>query len=143
VTAIYSFPIILVLSLVGCFAGTFMTDPDDDEVLMDFYVRVRPWGFWKPIHEKVILKHPGLRPNRDFKRDMLNILVGIVWQTSLVTTGILLVLESWTGLSISIAVVLVTTVFLKFNWYDRMEDWPDEASRQSAESAMAAGSADR
>ena len=126
VSAIYSFPIILVVSLVGCLAGTLFTEPDDDRVLKDFYVRVRPWGFWKPIHEKMLADHPGLQPNRDFGRDMINIVVGIAWQTGLVATGILIVLESWSSLAIALAVVAVTSVFLKFNWYDRMEDWPDQ-----------------
>jgi Na+/proline symporter len=42
------FPLVLVLSLAGCFAGTLLTQPEDEEVLKDFYRRVRPWGFWGP-----------------------------------------------------------------------------------------------
>jgi solute:Na+ symporter, SSS family len=37
-------------SLVGCLLGTFLTKPEDDAVLMDFYSpRQRPWGFWGPV----------------------------------------------------------------------------------------------
>jgi hypothetical protein len=51
---------------------------------MDFYRRVRPWGFWGPVLKKVLAEDPGFKRNKDFFRDMFNIAVGIVWQVSLV-----------------------------------------------------------
>jgi Na+/proline symporter len=138
VSAINSFPIILAVSLVGCIAGSLFTDPDDDDVLKEFYLRVRPWGFWRPICEKLRAEHPEIEPNRDFRRDMVNVLVGIVWQTAIVTTGIVIVIREWGMLSISVAVIAATTIFLKFNWYDRMRDWPDALSERSAAAAARA-----
>jgi hypothetical protein len=41
-------------------------------------------------------------------------------------------------LSISVAVIAATTIFLKFNWYDRMRDWPDALSERSAAAAARA-----
>jgi len=38
------FPLVLAISLVGCLVGTFLTKPEEDAVLMDFYRRVRPWA---------------------------------------------------------------------------------------------------
>src|SRR3954451_10605349 len=45
VPEIWAFPAILVISLIGCLAGSLLTPPDDDAVLKNFYLRVRPWGF--------------------------------------------------------------------------------------------------
>jgi solute:Na+ symporter, SSS family len=56
---------------------------------------------------------------------MLNIVVGIAWQTALTCAGIYLVLRDWRALSISFGVILVTSIFLKFNWYDKLRDWPE------------------
>jgi solute:Na+ symporter, SSS family len=126
VTPLYVFPIILAVSLVGCIAGSLLTEPDDEEVLKNFYLRVRPWGFWRPIHEKVAREHPGLRENRSFSRDMFNVAIGIVWQTSLTATGILLVLQDFAALAVCAGLVVVTSAILKVNWYDRMEDYPDD-----------------
>lgn len=125
-TEIYMFPIILVLSLVGCIAGSLLTPPDDEEVLKTFYLKVRPWGFWRPIHAKVAQEHPGLEANRGFGRDMVNVVIGIVWQTALTVTGIYLVLENYLMLLVSVVVVIATSVVLKFSWYDRLEDYPKE-----------------
>ena len=78
------FPLVLVISLIGCLLGTLLTKPESDEILMDFYRRVRPWGFWGPVLKKVLAEDPGFKRNKDFPRDMFNIVVGIVWQVSLV-----------------------------------------------------------
>jgi len=123
---VYGFPIILALSVIGCIAGSVLTPPDDEDVLKNFYRMVRPWGFWKPIHEKVLREHPDLERNRDFRRDMVNVVVGIIWQTALTATGIFLVIEEWTVLLACVGVTAVTSIVLKFNWYDRMEDHPKD-----------------
>jgi hypothetical protein len=136
VPPIYGFPVILALSLAGCIMGTLMTPPDDEEVLENFYLRVRPWGFWKPVHDRLALKRPGLVANTAFKRDMFNVGVGIVWQTALTATGIFIVLRDMRGLAISAGLVIVTAGVLKFSWYDKLEDYPADLrideSRQPA-----------
>jgi SSS family solute:Na+ symporter len=124
VAPIFAFPAVLALSLIGCIAGTLLTPPDDEEVLERFYLRVRPWGFWKPVHERLLLTHPGLVANTAFKRDMFNVVVGIVWQTALTATGIFIVLRDGRALLLSASLVLVTAAILKFNWYDKLEDYP-------------------
>lgn len=125
---IYIFPAILALSLIGAIAGTLLTPPDEPHVLDRFYLRVRPWGFWGPVHDRVALTHPGLVANQNFRRDMFNVVVGIVWQTALTATGILLVLRDWRALAISVSLVVVSAVILKFTWYNRIEDYPADPS---------------
>jgi hypothetical protein len=101
-----------------------VTPPDDLGVLKNFYVKVRPWGFWRPIHDLVAETHPGITANRDFGRDMVNIVVGIAWQTSLTAGGIYIVLEDWRAVGYAAAVIAATSLFLKFNWYDKLQDYP-------------------
>ena len=67
----------------------------DDEVLMDFYRRVRPWGFWGPVLRKVLAEDPDFKRNKDFFRDMFNIAVGIVWQIALVALPLYIVIREW------------------------------------------------
>ena len=67
ITDIYFFPAILAFSFVGCFLGSLLTEPDTDEVLMKFYKNVKPWGFWKPVYDKVVAIDPTFEKNRDFK----------------------------------------------------------------------------
>lgn len=129
IATIYLFPVILVLSLAGCIVGSLATPPDEPEVLKQFYFRVRPWGWWRPIHDKLLAEHPELDANRSFVRDTVNVAVGIVWQTALTVTGIFLVLQQYTALTYSVLVVIATSVFLKLNWYNHIVDYPDELAR--------------
>ena len=115
------FPLVFGISLIGCIAGTLGTRPDADEIVMDFYRRVRPWGFWGPIREKVQKLDPSFEPNRDFLLDMFNVVVGIVWQVSLVALPIYLVIREFDRVAITAAIVLGTSLILKFTWYDRLE----------------------
>lgn len=129
VAPIFAFPIILAISLTGCIAGSLMTPPDDEEVLKNFYDKVRPWGFWRPIHEKLLLDRPGLQANRDFVRDMSNVAIGIVWQTAQVALGIYIVLRDWSAVSFCVTLILVTSGILKVTWYDRLRDYPSDVVR--------------
>ncbi|MBN1456395.1 MAG: Na+:solute symporter [Sedimentisphaerales bacterium] len=121
-SALNGFPFILIISGLASVLVSLYTRPENDEVLKKFYSQVRPWGFWKPIHDKVMLETPEFRKNTNFKRDMINTLVGVAWQTSLPLIAIYFVIRKYDGLCISIAVLIVTSIFLKKNWYNKLEE---------------------
>jgi Na+/proline symporter len=118
---IYIFPAILLFSFIGCFAGTLLTKPDSEDLLKKFYKNVRPWGFWKPIHDKIVAEDPTFEGNKDFKRDAVNVVVGIVWQMSLVVLPIYLVIHNYTAMWITLSITVVSMVILKYNWYDKLK----------------------
>ncbi|HMD96345.1 MAG TPA: sodium:solute symporter family protein [Terriglobia bacterium] len=115
------FPVVFAISLAGCLAGTLLTQPEEDEVLRDFYRRVRPWGFWEPILAKVRAEDPTFERNQDFGRDMFNVAVGIVWQVSLVALPIYLVIQKFSSALVTAAIIAVTSIVLKFTWYDHLK----------------------
>jgi Na+/proline symporter len=117
-----AFPIIFGISIVGCIVGTFLTKPEDDETLKKFYKSVRPWGFWKPVHKMMIQEDPSFEGNKDFKRDMFNVVIGIVWQTSLVAFPVFIILREWKPFIIAISIIAVTSVILKFTWWNKLKD---------------------
>jgi solute:Na+ symporter, SSS family len=115
-----AFLLILAISFAASILVCLLTAPEPDEVLKGFYRNVRPWGCWGPICAKCRQDDPALEPNQDFGRDMFNIVIGMIWQTSLVTTPIYLVLQHWSDVGISLSVCAVTSVILKFTWYDHL-----------------------
>jgi len=121
VSPLNSFPIIVGISLVGCVIGTLLTKPEEDAVLMDFYRRVNPWGFWGPVRDKVMRADAAFQPNPDFARDMFNIVVGIAWQTSLVAFPVYVVIRRYDIAAYAFAVIAVTSAILKFTWYDHLK----------------------
>jgi solute:Na+ symporter, SSS family len=117
---VYVFLCILAISTLASIVVCLLTEPENDTVLKSFYGTVRPWGFWNPILEKCRLDHPTIQKNQDFRRDLFNIAIGLVWQTALVTTPIYLVIQHWKEMWISMLVVVVTSAILKFSWYDKL-----------------------
>jgi len=117
---INKFPIILVVSLVAALLGTFLTPPDNEEVLKEFYRRVRPWGFWSPIREKVMKENPAFQPNKDFFRDVFNIIIGTIWQTCFIVIAMFLVTRHFNQALMALVVLAVSSTILKFNWYDKL-----------------------
>src|SRR6185436_9579963 len=58
---LYWWLVLFVLSLAGCLIGNYAAPPTDMGTLKKFYSTVRPWGFWKPVHEEVMKENPGFQ----------------------------------------------------------------------------------
>jgi hypothetical protein len=121
---IYAFPWLFVICLVTCVVGSLITAPTDMAVLKKFYLKVRPWGFWGPVHKACLEAHPNLIKNNNFLRDMINVVVGIVWQTSLVAAPIFLVIHYYNEFALCMGVAAACTLFLWKNWYQHLQDYP-------------------
>lgn len=117
---LYYFPLLMLVSFIGCIVGTLMTPPTDDETLIKFYVRVRPWGWWGPVADKAIARYPQVKRNTHFKRDMFNVAIGILWQCCLTVIPMYIVIKEGFPLVTSILILGITTLILKKNWYDKM-----------------------
>ncbi len=117
---LYTFPLMLLISVVACLIGTYTAPATDEDALKKFYKNVRPWGFWKPIHDKVVAEDPSFVANSNFKRDMTNVVVGIIWQTALVVFPIYLILMETVPTVISIGIAAICTIILKKNWFDKL-----------------------
>ncbi len=116
----YTFPLMLLISVIACLIGTYTAPPVDEKILMDFYRNVKPWGFWKPIREKVIALDPGFAENRNIKSDMFNVVIGIIWQTALVVMPIYFVLMDVVPFFVSIGIAAISTLILKKTWFDKL-----------------------
>jgi len=127
IPAIMAFPYVFAVSLIGCIAGSLLTSAESDEVLMKFYMQVNPWGFWRPILLKVRELYPSFESNKRLGRDAFNVVIGVLWQTSLVLVPMSLVTKQYVLLLGVASTVLVTSIILKFTWWNTL----DEASRDT------------
>lgn len=121
---LYTFPLMLLIATAGCIIGTYLAPPVNEDTLKQFYKTVRPWGFWKPIREKVMAEDPTFIPNRDFRRDTFNVVIGTIWQTALVIFPIYLVLLQTVPIIITVAVAIICSVILKKTWFDKLPEAP-------------------
>lgn len=119
---LYYFPWLLIISIAGALLGTFLTKPTDEKTLKEFYRNVNPWGFWGPIKRKVMAEDPDFVPNKNFKRDMLNVVLGTIAQTALVALPIYIVLKEALPIWITIIVTLICGFILKKTWWDKLSN---------------------
>ena len=125
IPAIYLFPVIFGVSLLGSFLGTYLSEPTDIKVLKSFYYNVRPWGWWNPVYETLKKEDDSFQKNTDFWLDMINSLVGIVWQSSMILMPIFLIVRDYPKTILTTVVFVITSVILKFTWLDRVKNISD------------------
>jgi Na+/proline symporter len=119
---LYYFPWLLLISAVGAICGTLLTKPTNEETLKEFYRTVNPWGFWGPIKQKVMAENPYFKPNKNFKMDMFNVVVGTIAQTALVALPIYIVLKDAMPIWITIIITIICGFILKKTWWDKLPD---------------------
>ncbi len=119
---IYVFPVIFFFSLVGCVVGAYAKPLENREAVKNFYKQTRPWGFWGSIRNEVMAEDPSFKPNSDLKRDLLNILAGIVWQFAQVVIPIYFMIRENYTMMVWIMIGFLTTWWLKKNWWDKLND---------------------
>lgn len=119
---LYNWPLLFLISIIGCIAGTYSAPPTDIEVLKKFYKQVRPWGFWKPVHELVVAEDPAFVGNKRFKLDMFNVTIGIIGQSCLTILPMYFILWMKLPLMITIIILVIIAFILKNTWWNKLEN---------------------
>jgi len=119
---LYYFPWLLLTSAIGAIAGTYLKPATNQEVLDKFYKTIKPWGFWKPVKDRVMAADSSFIENKNFKMDMMNVAVGIVWQSALVAAPVFLILRQWWPVALTVIIILFTSAILKFTWWDKLPE---------------------
>jgi hypothetical protein len=119
---LYYFPVLFLLSIAGCLIGTYTAPPTNMETLKQFYGTVRPWGFWKPVYQQVVSENSAFEPNRRFKLDMFNVVLGIIAQCCLTILPMYIVLWLKLPLLITIIILVIIILILKRTWWNKLEN---------------------
>ena len=103
-------------SLIGMIVTTFLTAPTNENILMNFYIKTRPFGFWKKVTEKLNTDHLHLIKLEN-RRDMTALLFAIPWQISLFLAPVFLVIHNWKSCIVFTIVNMITSAGLYFYWF--------------------------
>ena len=112
----YAFIVATVSSLVGMLIGTYSSKPTDEDVLLEFYKRTRPFGFWGPVRKKLgaeVLE----KINTENRRDILSTFFAVPWQVILFLTGMAFIMKSWTQFGVLVIILAILSVGLYLNWF--------------------------
>ena len=119
---LYYFPVLFVISIAGCLIGTYTAPATEAAVLDNFYKTVRPWGFWKPVHERVIKADPGFQANKRFGLDMFNVVLGIIAQLCLTVLPMYIVLGMQLPFIVTLVLIIIIVFILKRTWWNKLEN---------------------
>ena len=108
------------LSLVASVVIGFLAPPTDSSVLVDFYARVQPFGFWKPVRELAI-QQGRIQPDDNMPTwDFINGLITMVFQFSLALIPFYAFLRQWSKSGSWAGIFIVTGSVLYFTWYKKL-----------------------
>ena len=98
--------------LIGKFS-----QPTEIDVLVRFYAKVRPFGFWRPVRAEAVRR--GLVPAADPMPllDALNGLITAIFQVALALAPFYLFLRDWAGMWTWCGILTILGVILYFTWF--------------------------
>lgn len=120
---LYYFPLLFVLSLAGCIIGTYTAPATNMVTLKTFYANVRPWGAWGPVRQVVMADDPSFQPNKNFKLNMFNVVIGTIAQLCLTILPMYLITKQHMPLMATVAILLVIIIILKKTWWNKLNDY--------------------
>jgi len=126
----YMFPFVSIVSLIGTFAGTWLTEATDKETLLAFYKHIRPFGFWGPIRAEAA-------PTLDAEQmrgegaglATVNTLLGLVAISGAYLAPMYLVSHNHSSATVCAAAAAIAVIALKFTWYNNLPS-PEPVSEE-------------
>jgi SSS family solute:Na+ symporter len=125
----YVFPLICTASLLVSVLVSLVTQPAGRNVLIHFYISVRPFGLWKPIREQVQLSEPVPSNSENVWIAILNIVLAMFAITGLYLFPMYLVGHWYFNSLIWLGLSLVAMVVLRYTWYNNLPKPAEEAGR--------------
>ena len=115
-----TFTFVIFISTVGTVLGVFVGKPTDMNVLINFYKKTKPFGFWEPVRQAC---EPELvsEAKKENKRDLLLIAPACVWQVTMFWMMTAFVAKKWYSFLGSFALVAVLSVILYKYWYKNLK----------------------
>jgi solute:Na+ symporter, SSS family len=117
---VLSFPINMVASLAAAVIVSYATKKQDEADLQHFYTTTNPWGFWKPVKVLALKINPAFLPNKNFAIDAFNVLIGIVWQMSMIIMPVYIVIKEYSAALMWLGIWVVCSIVLRFTWWKRL-----------------------
>ncbi len=109
----------LTLGAIGTIAsviGTYLTAPDDDDVVARFYRITRPWGFWGPFKAR-LSEDDRLAMETEHRRDILCVPFAMIWQVTLFILPMQIIMHSWNSFYPTLGLCIIGLIGMYFFWF--------------------------
>ncbi|MBN2456174.1 MAG: hypothetical protein JXB29_06540 [Sedimentisphaerales bacterium] len=114
------FCLVMSISTLGTIIGVFFGKPTEMEVLIEFYKRIKPFGFWGPVRQACDPTFVA-EVKKENRRDLLLLGPACIWQVMLFWMMTALVVKKWGSFFASLAIVTAMSVILYKYWYKNLK----------------------
>jgi solute:Na+ symporter, SSS family len=128
-TPAVSFCLVGIVSFAATIIFSLLTPPTSPEILENFFVKTRPFGFWNPVRNKLSpLLVKDIKDEN--KMDILSTVLAVPWQLFLFITGMVFMMKDWAVFGKSLFALILLTVGLYFLWYRRVISKVEERGQE-------------
>jgi len=107
------------LGLFGSIAGTLLTKPMDQEILKNFYIKTKPFGFWGKMKDSLDAE-TRLKVSREHFYDIISLPFVLVWHYMLLLLPVLLVIGNFKEFAGGIVLFVIAIVGMWKFWYKKL-----------------------
>lgn len=111
------------LALIGAVVGTYLTRATETKVLEEFYIRTRPFGFWKPFKH---LLSPAMQEvtAKEHRNDLLAIPFVFLWEVTMFLLPMQLIIRSYQAFVVTLILFLIGLAGTYKFWYKNLPPEP-------------------
>jgi hypothetical protein len=107
------------VGLISSVIGTYLSSPTDKKILDNFYLKTRPFGFWKPF--KHLLGNEALKATqKEHFFDIISLPFVFFWQVCILLVPMQLLIGAYKSSIVTIAILVVSLVGMYFFWYKQL-----------------------
>ncbi len=130
------FPLVVGVSLLFSVVAALATPPVSDDLLVDFWVQINPWGLWGEYIEKakekgLVDETSRLRRLVESLNDMVSLCFALPFQLACLLAAMSFVFHDWYKFAVFSSVALLCGTGLYFFWYRNLKD--EETCRKEDE----------
>ncbi|MEJ5263093.1 MAG: sodium:solute symporter, partial [Ignavibacterium sp.] len=115
-TEYLSFAILISFSFAATIIASLLTTQTPKEILSNFYLTTRPFGFWKPMR-LMISEESRKNIKSENRRDIIAICFALPWQMVLFLTGMTIVLKRFDLFLYLVIILILLSVGLYYFWF--------------------------
>ena len=117
--AVQQFLVLMPIGVVAGVIGTYLFKPTDRAVLERFYKTTRPFGFWGPFKKTLDPQMLAITKREHFY-DIACIPFALGWQITLFLWPMLLLIQAWTALWVTLAIFFFCLGMMYLLWYRQL-----------------------
>jgi hypothetical protein len=107
------------LGLFGSIAGTLLTKPMDQEILRNFYIKTKPFGFWGQMKDSLDAE-TRLKVSREHFYDIISLPFVLTWHYMLLLLPVLLVIGNFKEFTGGAVLFVIAMIGMYQFWYKKL-----------------------